>query len=453
MGRPFEKQNRFFVHPLTTVLSDQKVHVRTAALQALTAIATACESFESLIPGIHSGLETTNPIQKGTLLNWINEWFKEHPPPASLDLSTLAAPVVACLDDRNGDVRKGAVTILPTLIACCGFDYVMQQANSLKPASRGSAVPLIQAARQSAAPAQAAAPPPKPTKAAPKAAPVETPSPPPESPPPTAAPKTGSKLLGMRRKLPQAGSRPESRSESIPEPTTSRISKAPAGLKRPGGTSAPAKPAAVEDSASSRNLPLTGSNIDSRKTRCGKDSTKWINESGPTRKDLAEALQAQMEPLASKELVARLFSHDHNAVNDHVTGITMLCDFYNSAQSGDEKLERICLAMFDLPLKYASIKAHEPQSNVISKCIELVETVLAFLRATNQQLTDNEALCFIPTFIYKVRSYLMLLPTADLLGSLAMPASKCVSECNRSFRASPKYTHTAGFSSCYWTLG
>ncbi len=409
MGKPFEKHNRFFVHPLCTVLSDQKAPIRNAALQTLNSIAAACQGFEAMVPGIHTGLETTNPVQKGTLLNWLNEWFQEHPPTTSLDLSTWAASVVSSLDDRNVDVRKGAVGLLPTLITCCGFDYVMQQANSLKPASRTSAVPIIQAARQNAPVAAPSSGPPskssKPTKAAPVA--VATPSPPPESPPPSASgpSRPGSKMLGVRRKLPQ-GSRPESRSESIPDPTatTSRIAKAPMGLKRPGAPSSSlAKPMASEETASS-SYPLFGTNAEGRKTRCGKDSQKWVNESGPTRKDLAEALQNQMEPHASKELVARLFSHDHNAVNDHIAGITTLCDLYNSAQSGDDRVERICLAMFDLPLKYASIKSHEPQPNLISKCLELVETVLAFLRATNHQLTDNEATCFIPTMIYKVMS-------------------------------------------------
>ena len=162
------------------------------------------------------------------------------------------------------------------------------------------------------------------------------------------------------------------------------------------------QPKVVASDGASSGLPLFGTNLEGRKARCGKDVQKWVNESGPTRKDLAESLQSQMEPHASKELVSRLFSHDHNAVGDHIAGITTLCEFYNSALSSEGSVETICLAMFDLPLKYASIKVHEPQPNLISKCLELVETVLAFLRSINHQLSDNEALCFIPTMIYKV---------------------------------------------------
>jgi cytoskeleton-associated protein 5 len=155
----------------------------------------------------------------------------------------------------------------------------------------------------------------------------------------------------------------------------------------------------------------------------GKDASKWINEGGPTRKDLADLLQTQMEPHTSKELVARLFSHDHSAVNDHIGGLTTICDLYASAQ-GDAAVEAVCLANFDLPLKYASIKLHEPQPNLISKCLEVVETVLAFLRSVNYQLTDNEALCFIPTVVYKVSRFSHFLHPSSHLYSEAWRRSR-----------------------------
>ena len=51
------------------------------------------------------------------------------------------------------------------------------------------------------------------------------------------------------------------------------------------------------------SAPLIGANPDAKKARVAKDAQKWINESGPTRKDLAELLQHQMEPHASRELL------------------------------------------------------------------------------------------------------------------------------------------------------
>ncbi|KAF9264709.1 microtubule associated protein [Marasmius fiardii PR-910] len=407
MGKPFEKHNKFFVLPVATVLADQKAPIRNAALQTLTAIATACEGLDSMIPGLTSGLETANPLQKGTLLNWIVEWFKEHELPSSLDLSNWTGPVVSSLDDRNSDVRKAAQAILPTLITSAGFDFVMQQTNSLKPASRNTAVPLIQAARpsQTTAPVKSAPPPAGPPAKAKPSAPSVVEPPVPSTTENVAPRPPASKLAGVRRKLPLGSSRPEARAETPPEAPAvggSRIAKPPlGGLKRPGTSVASSKPASTAPSPGP-SLPLTGTNSEARKGRCSKDASRWINEGGPTRKDLADLLQSQMEAHTSRELLSRLFSHDHNAINDHITGLGVLCDTYNAAQAGDDTAEAVCLANFDFPLKYASMKLHEPQPNLISKCLETVEAVVGFLRHIHYQLTDNEALCFIPTVIHKL---------------------------------------------------
>ncbi|KAF5391440.1 hypothetical protein D9757_001918 [Collybiopsis confluens] len=409
MGKPFEKQNRFFVLPVATVLADQKAPIRNAALCTLTAIATACEGLDSMIAGITSGLETANPLQKGTLMHWISEWFSTHEYAPGLDLSTWAGPIVASLDDRNGDVRKGAQTLLPILITSAGYDYVIAQTNSLKPASRNSATPFIQAARSAAAIHEPAAAPLSKVKAVAPSPRSQAPSPRPDSPadlpdgPP--AKQSGIKATGVRRKLPLGSTRrPESRSETPVEAGASKVAKPPAsGLKRPGASSlSVVKSSGGSVAPVSSSLPFFSSNLEARKGRCSRDPNRWINESGPTRKDLADLLYSQMEPHASKEVLSRLFSHDHNAMSDHIVGIGMLCDLYNSSQGADEASENVCLANFDLPLKYASIKAHEPQPNLISKCLELAEAVLAFLRSINYQLTDNEALCFIPTIIFKL---------------------------------------------------
>ncbi|GBE82318.1 hypothetical protein SCP_0407020 [Sparassis crispa] len=419
MGKPFEKHTKFFVLPVATVLSDQKAPIRAAAIQTLTSIATACEGVEAMVPGIATALESTNPVQRASLLGWIVDWFKAHELPSGLDLSNWAGPVIACLDDRNGDVRKGAQALLPALVAYAGYDYILQQANSLKPASRSTVVPLLQAAR-AAAPARSAPAPvatkpsalAAPTKAGPtKAAPVQTP---PESPPPQDAPESSKvavpgKSLGVRRKLPQGTTaRADSRSETPVEGVTSRLpSKLGTGLKRPGAPVASTSKTTPAEVAPA--LPFTSSNQDAKRARLAKDAQKWVNEAGPTRKDLAELLQHQMEPHASRDLIALLFSHDHNAVNDHVSGLNALQELYTSAVAGDEMpglssedFQAICLANSDLALKYVSIKAHEPQSNLVQKCLDVVEAVLAFLQSVEYQLSDAEAMCFIPTIVYKL---------------------------------------------------
>ena len=433
MGKPFEKQTRFFVVPVCTVLSDQKAPIRAAAIQTLTAIATACEGLDALVHGLTAALEVNQPLQKAQLLGWIVDWLKEHEMTPALDLGSWIPSVVGCLDDRNGDVRKGAQAVLPYLIGSVGFDQVMHQTNSLKPASKATAVPLIQAAR-AAAPTTVATDAAAPTTApaSSKAVPSKSAAAPPPSPPEPSSPqspgasvpagKSGStnKLGTVRRKLPLgSGPRPESQLEGVEENATPRASSklGGLGLKRSGLTVPATKsaPSSMPVSAanSHESLPFHGTSTDAKRARLLKDVGKWVNEGGATRKDLADLLQHQMEPNASKDLIANLFSHDHNAINDHVNGLTMLCDFYTDLHSGTESLgltedeaRAIGLANSDLALKYVSIKAHEPQSNLVSKCLDVVDAVLTFMRSVEYQLTEPEASCFIPTLVHKVRKRL-----------------------------------------------
>ncbi len=446
MGKPIEKHTRFFVVPVASVLSDQKAPCRAAALQTLTAIVNACEGFEPIAANIGTALESTNPLQRASLLTWLVDWFKEHELPPGLDLNSWALPVLTCLDDRNGDVRKGAQAMLPTLIASSGYDYVMSQTNSLKPASKSTVVSIVQAARGSApaAPASKSAPATKaPSKAA--AAPPKASSPSPAEPAESSKMAPPGKLGGVRRKLPQGSiPHPESRAETPADgAATSRLAGPGkfGGMKRPGpGLNGPSKSAAL-DIPDTSSMIFTSPNPDTKRLRLAKDLNKWVIESGPSRKDLAELLQHQMEPHASKELLALLFSHDHNAVNDHVSGLGMIQDFYNSAQTGDDNMQSICIANSDLALKFVSIKVHEPQSNLVQKSVEVVDSVLTFIQSVDYQLSDQEAMVFIPTIVHKVRiklcpSWKALIPCF----SWVMHASPSEFAFHRSSRSSPRST-------------
>ena len=411
MGKPFEKQTKFFVVPVATVLSDQKAPIRAAAIQTLTAMADACGGLEPMVHFLGTALEATNPTQRASLLGWLADYLKKHPPSSSLDLGAWAGTVVTCLDDRNTDIRKGVQALLPALISSVGLDKVMAQTNALKPASRKTAVPLIQAAKDLAAPVQVTTVPPQLiAKAAPSSIrPPSPPAAPTPSPPPVTAGQSGvpSKLTGVRRKLPQGtSSRPDSRAESVEDTASIRAptKSAIGGLKRPGVGKLSTPP--LVNAA----LPFTLTSVDAKRARLAKDAQKWINESGTTRKDLADLLQHQMEPHTSKELVAQLFSHDHNAINDHVAGLSTMCEFFAAAESGTDKfgapaddMRAVGLACSDLALKYVSIKIHEPQSNLVARCLDVVEAVVSLFRCLNAQFDDSEALCFVPTLIYKVR--------------------------------------------------
>jgi len=413
MGKPFEKHLRLLLVPVATVLSDQKANVRTLALNALTAMAAACEGVDAMAGGLGTALETQNPVQRASILNWAVGWFKDHESPA-IDLSSWTATVLSCLDDRNSDVRKGAQAILPALIGSVGFDEVMRQTNSLKPASRSTIVPLVQAARANAN-AQPA-PPPKPatsvpTKTSAKPTPKATPPPSePDSPPTKQSPSlSGPSVTGVRKPLPGSSTIPRPQSRLDGEGGSGLPSKI-GGLRRPaaGGLASTKSPSTPASTTFAISAVLTSANFEAKKARLAKDVGRWVNEGGTTRKDLAELLQHQMEPHASKELISLLFSHDHSAVNDHVAGMAKIVDLYSSVLAGEDtfgspsELQNVCVTNSDLVLKYASIKAHEPQSNLVAKILELVDVVVSLLQNVNFQLTDAEAQCFIPTMVHKV---------------------------------------------------
>ena len=414
MGKPFEKHLRLLLVPVATVLSDQKANVRTLALNALTAMATACEGIDAMAGGLSTALETQNPVQRASILNWAVGWFKGHENPG-VDLSSWTSTVLSCLDDRNSDVRKGAQAILPALIGSVGFDEVIRQTNSLKPASRSTIVPLVQAARANA-PAQSA-PPPKPATSVPaktptKPTPKSTPPPSePDSPPTKQSPSLpGPSVTGVRKPLPGSSTIPRPQSRLDGEGGSSNLPSKIGGLRRlaAGGLASTKSPSTPTSTAFAISAVLTSANFEAKKARLAKDVGRWVNEGGTTRKDLAELLQHQTEPHASKELISLLFSHDHNAVNDHVAGMARIVDLYSSVLAGEDTfgspsdLQNVCVANSDLVLKYASIKAHEPQSNLVAKILELVDVVVSLLQSVNFQLTDAEAQCFIPTMVHKV---------------------------------------------------
>jgi cytoskeleton-associated protein 5 len=407
MNKPFERHSRIFVVAVATVLADQKAPIRVSAMATLTAMASACEGIDSLVHGLAQALEVQNPMQRNMLLGWISDWFKEHPPTLSNHLSDFSAPIILCLDDRSADVRKAAQAVLPYLIQNVGYDALVKETNPLKPASRSAILPILNALKPAA------------TSGAQNPASGATHE---------AATATLTKARGVARPLSMApsgaASRPESRAESdVDVPGSARLpmkSKLNA-LKKP-----PAAVAPVSGNTATP-APFSGSNPDAKKARLAKDAGRWIIEVGPVRKDLAEFLQSQMDNHISKELSMLLFSQGHNAVTDWVSGMTIVADCYNNTLAGDERygptndeMRIILVANSDLALKYACLRVHENQSNVVGKALDVTETVIALLAVDEYRLTDLEAACFLPTFVHKVRTYLFGVATLLNPNSSAM---------------------------------
>ncbi|KZO91665.1 ARM repeat-containing protein [Calocera viscosa TUFC12733] len=428
MGKPFEKHTRLFVQAVAGVLTDQKAPIRAAALLTLTNMATACEEIDSFIPGLASALETSNPLLRSNLLSWVADWFKQHPPSLSLDLTPLAGPLIACLDDKSGDVRKAGQAVLPTVIAQAGFDVVMGKLSSLKGASQQAIRPLIMAAKPAAsgpvpsqpvtsAPARSA---PSASRQAPQPAEsaMESSGSAPVQPAKHVPPKVLNGISGTTGvrslRLGAVSSRPQSRADATDDERPSSVSAPSApktrlgyGLKRPTVVNkASVTPAEIEGVMSP---PFSGTNLDNKRSRLAKDRGKFIFESVAPSKDVVDALQQQMEPHTSKDLTAQLFSHDHNADRDHLLGVAAMDECFIAVLNEEDKygvsyedVMAILIANSDLPLKYCSVRLQDTNPTMTMRCLELITHVLELLNKADYSLTDGEVASFVPSMIGKL---------------------------------------------------
>ena len=417
MGQPFEKHSRLLTAPVASMCADQKATTRTAALGTLAAIADAIGGLNSMFAGLASSLENPNPALRASVLGWIAERLLVETLLASGDMTTLAGPIISCLEDRNGDVRKSAGAVLPFVVASAGFEYVMDQTSKLKPASRATIIPLINNARNAASASSATG---GPAKAAatstvgamqashPPAGKVSAPNSPARGislPSKSTAPPARSLAMKALSSVPTSRpasslSQSDDRSTGLPKPRAI-VSTRPTSAASYGQSTA----ASNTESSSSRPAPFTTTSSDARAARVKKDAVKWILDAS-SRRELSEYLAIQMEPHTSPELFALLFSKDHRAEEDFMTGLTTLAEFYDNGAGlfgmAENEVQAIQLANVDLALKYSALQLLSNNTQLANRCLEVMRHVVETLPKYNERFSDAEAKLFVPALIFKV---------------------------------------------------
>ena len=408
MGRPFEKHAKALSSAVATVCADQKATTRSAGLATLGAMADAA-GLDSMYAGLATALESLNPILRSSILAWLAERLQADPPSAGADLAPLAAPILACLEDRNGDVRKAAGVILPFVVANAGFDFVMDHTSKLRPASKATIIPLIEKARTAAS---AAAPsvkstsqPPISTKSQKSIAPRSAPG----SPAPTVP--TSKMSTGPARSVAMKAlsSAPSTRPASASSHGDERLNGVPKG-RAPTSSRPESAVGSVASSSSGRACPFSASSPEARPARLKKDAAKWILEpSSKNLSDLTTYLQAQFEPVVLPEICALLFSKDHRAEEDFIAALTILTEFFSESAATtfgmhDDQVTGMQLANVDLCLKYTALKLLLNNSQLANRCLELVSSIIDVLRKANERLSDMEAKLFVPALVFKVKN-------------------------------------------------
>ena len=437
MGQPFQAHARLFATPVANICGDQKVTTRNAAIETLTAIADACHSLDTMVPGFASSLEKPNPVLRGCVLAFIASTFAKYSPKS--DLASLLPSTLASLEDRNGDVRKAAQILLPFILQSVGYDHVMGQVSKLKPASKSTVTPLVQAARASLATST-----PRPTEPKPTNKPGE--------PKPTMSRPAAKSALAVSNSAPESTSssqavststatatplrpkveavrprgmqmknnalrapgaaQPDSIDHRLPAPTRSLASGASV-LARPTVKRPTAQSAETHQQDLATAAPFHTTDITPKSQREKRDLARWtydVNNLNP----LVEYLQKQMTDHASSEVSSLLFSRDRFAEKDHTAGLAIIDDLYSAEEDATpfdlspEVAQSIRIANMDLALKYAGIRLHDGSTQMIIKCLDLVQHIVESVDRARVGFSEAEGNVILPALIYRVSETLGL---------------------------------------------
>lgn len=385
MGKPFERYTRPLTPSILNILADKNAGARNNALSTLTTIADSC-GLDCVAGSVGTCLEIAKPELRSSALNWMVQRITDPEAVKGVDMTSFAGPIISCLEDRNAEVRKGALALLPTIVQSVGIDLVLDQTNNLKPASRNNVLPMIENCRPAAS-TRTVAPKVPPTK--------------------TAAKSTAASSKPQRP--PSAAS--TNRATTPSHEDRHSLSKSRLGIRKPVGVSKLVPVASLPSSPAHGSLPseLPFRSGDSKlKTaRAAKETgpLKWVIE-GAVRKDQVEQLYMQMAPQISPELLGQIFSKDHHCEKDFLAGLSTIEAWTSDPSSAAEQAgleesdvrDRL-LANSDLVFKYLTIRLHDTNTTITMKCLDIIDQYIAALQLDEYRLTDYEASVLLPSLI------------------------------------------------------
>uniref|UniRef100_A0A8C5CKT9 Cytoskeleton-associated protein 5-like n=1 Tax=Gadus morhua TaxID=8049 RepID=A0A8C5CKT9_GADMO len=357
MGPGLKQHVKALGLPVITVLGDGKNLVRAAALNTMNAWAEQTGMKEWLEgEELSEELKKENHFLKQELLGWLTERLATLRGGPS-DLPLCLAPLYACLEDRNGEVRKKAQDALPLFMTHLGFDKMNKAAGKLKPASKDQVVALLDKAR--------AAMPAKPAPLA-KAA---------------ASASSVSRQAAGALPLPPAPVLPAMRRD-VPNYTRTQ-----SDLSQP----APSAKVKEEEDLSGPLFIL----VPNRKEQRAKDekSLKVLKWNFPSPRDeYVEQLRGQMAPCVAKWLQDELF---HADFHHHIKAIGAMTEHLEAEMAS-------MVSCLDLVLKWFTLRFFDTNTSVLMKALEFLKLLFPLLSQQDYRLSELEATAFIPYLILKM---------------------------------------------------
>ncbi|XP_067356900.1 cytoskeleton-associated protein 5 isoform X3 [Channa argus] len=399
MGPGLKQHVKVLGFPVITVLGDSKLNVRTAAMTTLQAWVEQTGMKEWLEgEDLSEELKRENPFLRQEVLGWLAEKLPTLRTVPG-DLMLCIPQLYACLEDRNGDVRKKAQDALPTFMMHLGYDKMAKATGKLKPASKDQVVAMLEKAR-TVMPAKPAAP-----------------------------AKAGGGKASAESSRSASASRSQPASEDIdgkPEVKKVRggvaVKKPPSPIEEP----IPPPPSKDKDSNSSKKPPSKGkAAAGSQQGAAGKKPpAKGLKDdedrSGPIftlipnakeqrikeekqlkilkwnfitpRDEYVEQLKTQMSTCFAKWLQDELFHFDFQR---HVKALGVMIERLESESDAT-------ISCLDLILKWFTLRFFDTNTTVLMKVLEYLKLLFAMLNRENYHLTEYEANSFVPYLILKV---------------------------------------------------
>uniref|UniRef100_A0A8C5NGM2 TOG domain-containing protein n=1 Tax=Gouania willdenowi TaxID=441366 RepID=A0A8C5NGM2_GOUWI len=358
MGPGLKQHVKSLGMPIITVLGDSKTNVRTAAMTTLQAWVEQT-GMKDWLEGddLSEELKRENPFQRQELLGWLAEKLPTLRT-APGDLMLCIPQLYACLEDRNGDVRKKAQDALPMFMMHLGYDKMNKATGKLKPTSKDPVVAMLEKAR-AVMPAKPAAP----AKAGGGKGSSETSRPPssPEDPVPP-PPSKDKDCNGLKK--------PSSKAKAATG--TGKTLKDDEDKSGPIFTLIPnAKEQRIKEEKQLKIL-------------------KW-NFMTP-RDEYVEQLKTQMSTCFAKWLQDELFHFDFQR---QVKAIGVMIDRLESESEAT-------IGCLDLILKWFTLRFFDTNTTVLMKVLEYLKLLFAMLNRENYHFTEYEANSFVPYLILKV---------------------------------------------------
>ncbi|XP_041851943.1 cytoskeleton-associated protein 5 isoform X2 [Melanotaenia boesemani] len=397
MGPGLKQHVKALGFPVITVLGDSKANVRMAAMTTLQAWVEQT-GMKDWLEGedLSEELKRENPFLRQEVLGWLAEKLPTLRTVPG-DLMLCIPQLYACLEDRNGDVRKKAQDALPTFMMHLGYDKMNKATGKLKPSSKDQVVAMLEKAR-AVMPAKPAAP----AKTGGKGSAEASRS--------ASASRSAAASEDVADSKPEvkkirgggvAGKKPSSSPEDPPPPKDKECngSKKPPGKAKAaaGSQQGPAgkKPAAKgmkEDEDKSGPIFILIPNAKEQRIKEEKQLKilKW-NFITP-RDEYVEQLKTQMSTCIAKWLQDELFHFDFQR---HVKAIGVMIERLESETEAT-------ISCLDLILKWFSLRFFDTNTTVLMKVLEYLKLLFTMLNRENYHLTEYEATSFVPYLILKV---------------------------------------------------